>query len=238
MSFFTRQLRAVVLLLAAVLAVGVSAEDALFHNLGGGGSDLAWLKVEGAGFGQYNSVSGGGASGGSVTSVGFLFPVKGDFYYGLYYTKVGIMESGMFKGFDFIGGFANHVLVDDYDIEEGDNYADISVGLGYALGYDVSLVENLHALIGSSLGFYFEYVTEDKGGIERETNCFNFLAPFIKIQYSWIEIAYRGLVGYYTTKGNVTVGSGRNTISQDFKDSGFDWTRHLLTIGFCFGRNK
>jgi len=230
-----------VVFLLAVFAFSVSAEEALFHNLNGaaGGKDLAGLKVEGSGFGQNQNVSGEGSGNEHFTSFGFLFPVKDDFYYGFYYTKGTVIESGMFKGFDFIGGFANHVLLGDTV-----STADISVGLGCALGYDLVLVENLHVLIGGSLGLYFEYLEKDleghTGGDDNEmrTYSFNFIVPTIKIQYSWIEIAYRGLIGYYKTSGNVTVGSGKYKVSQDIKDSGFDWTRHLLTIGFCFGRNK
>jgi len=232
--------RAVFLL--AAFAFSVSAEEALFHNLNGasGGNDLAWLKVGVTGFGQNQNVSGEGSDNDQFTSVGFLFPVKGEFYAGAYYTKSTVMESGVVKGFDLNLGFRN------WNDDEYPHYYILSAGMGFVYGYDLRLPENLHIIIGSPLGLYFEWMKttlghhddDDSETNRSDTYCFDFLSPFIKIQYSYFEIAYRGLVGYYTTKGNVTVGSGKYQTSQDIKDSGFDWTRHLLTVGFCFGRNK
>ena len=240
-----------VVFLLAVFAFSVSAEEALFHNLNGaaGGKDLAGLKVEGSGFGQNQNVSGEGSGNGHFTSVGFLFPVKGDFYPGVYFTLGTVTETRMLKGFDFIGGGWWGGMYDSED-DKWPKYFGFCLGLGYILGYDYSPVDNLHILIGSSVGGYFEFWrniinqwnwidgSESDGFWMDEdytsTYIFNILSPFIKIQYSYFEIAYRGLVGYYYVNPHL------DSVPKEYEKnaSGFDWTRHLLTIGFCFGRNK
>jgi len=238
------------LLAAATFAFNVSAEEALFRNLNGaaGGNDLARLKVEGTGFGQNQNVSGEGSGNDQFKSVGFLFPVKGNFYPGIYFTSGTVIESGMVKGFDFIGGGWWGGMIDEGPGHDHfPKYFGFCLGLGYMLGYDLRLVDDLHILIGSSLGFYLEYWSdvinkwdwrdddkEYKRSDETSTGFFNILSPFIKIQYSYFEIAYRGLVGYYY--GHPHLESVPKEYEKDF--SGFDWTRHHLTVGFCFGRNK
>ncbi|GBU23163.1 hypothetical protein R80B4_03079 [Fibrobacteres bacterium R8-0-B4] len=201
------------------------------------------LNVEGKGYGQDQNVSGEGGGDGSgnerFTSVGFLFPIKSEFYAGAYLTRASVMESGLVKGVDLNLGLRTGG-------NEYPRYKIFSAGIGFVYGYDLRLPENLHVIIGSPLGLYFELMNTrfvEANGDDDETNesntyCFNILSPFIKIQYSYFEITYRGLVGYYTTKGNITAGSGRYQVSQDIKDSGFDWNRHLLTVGFCFGRSR
>jgi len=234
------------LLLMAAFAVSVSAEEALFHSLSGGGSDLAWLKVEGTGFGQNQNVSGEGTDNDHFRSVGLLLSVKGDVYPGIYYTSTTVKETGMITGFDFIGGGWGGGLIESEN-NKFPTYYGFCLGLGYILGYDLRLPENFHILIGSSLGFYFEFWNDiikgwdwsDDGKEwkmmdETGTAFINILSPFIKIQYSSFEIAYRGLVGYYY--GSPKLDSVPKEYEKDF--SGFDWTRHHLTIGFCFGRNK
>jgi hypothetical protein len=244
------------LLLVAAFAFSVSAEEALFHKLngGGGGSDLALLKVGGTGFGQQKNESGEGSGGDQYKSVGFLFPVKGDFYPGVYYATGKVTETRMLKGFDLIGGGWWGGLGESED-DHFPRYFGFCVGLGYMLGYDYNPVENLHLIIGSSIGFYLEFwrtilngwdwretvmasdTSKAKGywnkTDETSSYIFNILAPTIKVQYSWIEISYRGLVGYYYTKPHM------DSVPKEYVKtaSGFDWTRHHLTIGFCFGRN-
>ncbi len=154
----------------------------------------------------------------------------------------------MVTGFDFIAGGAWWGMGESKD-DDFPKYFGFCVGLGYMLGYDLSPVEDLHIIIGSSLGLYFEFWrniikqwdwSDSEGdGIwmktdETSTYSFNILAPIIKVQYSYFEIAYRGLVGYYRSNPNM------DSIPEEYQKTvgGFDWMRHQLTIGCNFGRSR
>ncbi|GBU22191.1 hypothetical protein R80B4_02097 [Fibrobacteres bacterium R8-0-B4] len=116
------------------------------------------------------------------------------------------------------------------------------IGGGLSLGNVVDLGNSLQFVYGMSAGFWYleneenwersvwhegsyddyygygYYYTTDHGSTRQVS--VNFLAPFVKLRWSFLEVTYRGLLGI------------------DALGGGFGWNNHQLMLGFYFATSK
>jgi len=172
-----------------------------------------------------------------------------------------IWGEGGFFGLDIDFGLSY-----DKKYESGDWFSDdigILAGGGLSLGNAHDLGNNFQFAYGMSAGLW--YTDSEKNSYqgyytnEKHIVNYNFLAPFIKLRYSVIEITYRGLLGYYEKwerdrmegyYGGVGgwVDQWGNYHSENIYNGGYDYIRnyddgfsynnHQLMLGFYFGTNK
>ena len=148
-----------------------------------------------------------------------------------------IWGNGTFFGIDLNAGVG-----EDATYKNGEKWGMI-LGGGFNFGgvYDLP-VENLQLVFGGAVGFwwvddeynYERYIDDGRYGYyssggEYKTD-YNFLAPFIRLRWNYIELSYRGLLGirdhYYA--------------SSDYgdDDGGFGWNNHQVMIGVYFATSK
>jgi len=103
------------------------------------------------------------------------------------------------------------------------------IGMGISLGNVYDLVDALQFVYGGSVGLW--YVWDERYEYKGYENALyqeiDYLAPFVKLRYKYIELMYRGLLGYKA----VTYG-GKEDVSP------FAWNNHQLMLGFYFATNK
>jgi hypothetical protein len=101
------------------------------------------------------------------------------------------------------------------------------IAYGGAVGFWVVHKEEYHEKSYSEPRYYYdgygnEYVDYYYHGSETQwtyrTN-WNFLAPFIKFRWQYIELSYRGLLGFY----------------EDNDGGGFSWNNNQIMLGLYFG---
>lgn len=223
-----------ILLLVAAFVFSVSAENDFFRNglSVGGGDGLAWLKTDG-----FSSGGGGNNSDRRSDSYGYLslkykIPETKTAWGGVYVERGWIGENGMFFGIDVGGGG---------DSFGGGSAVEIGVGLGlgYALG---TPVDGLRIISGAAIGYWYSGYSsyDDIGNMSISVNfsIHDFFGPFVKVQWHFIELMYRGLIGYYVTDSH---GNGRGYISDitvDSSDYGLDWNHHQFTVGLYLDRSS
>jgi hypothetical protein len=168
----------------------------------------------------------------SYSVLKYKFPIKTNVKWGGVDVEYGkIREDGYFTAFDF--GWAVSGLPDPID----------ALGFGKTYGYALDLPENLRLIAGGSVGLWFSrgytnFGDDSKGTSGHVTTmAFDFFGPTAKIQWKFLELSYRWLLGYYTTDGSITVtagsGSYKTTTSNNLDDNGFGYKRHQLALGFC-----
>jgi len=257
MNALSQRCRGLFLVLATLVA-GVSAEDVLSHNLSvGGGNDLAWLKAEGLSSGRGGNNSGEGSDTYNYFSLKYKTPVGSLTNWGGVCLERGwILENGVFFGIDvgggggsvntdlLVGGSAN---ADILGIASDTSISVVEVGGGLSLGYALSLsVDDLRIIPGAWIGYWYSgYSTTiyNDAGVYADANVsvHDFFGPFVKVQWRFIEIMYRWLIGYYEVNSHASVytpGDRWNAGSQidiDNSVSGFDRNHHQLTVGLYFG---
>jgi hypothetical protein len=104
----------------------------------------------------------------------------------------------------------------------------MTIGIALNLGVEYVLLGQLDFVYGVSAGWWA--VAEDEYTYENYNNAryveSDFLAPFVKLRWKFVELTYKGLLGY-------------NEIKRDFPDydvvrsAKFNY-RHLLMLGFYF----
>jgi hypothetical protein len=128
-----------------------------------------------------------------------------------------ILKNGMFFGIDGSFGFSG-------------GYESYMFGGGLSLGRVYNLWGSLQLVYGGTLGFWYVDVYYDKyknysDFYEEE---YNFVAPFIKLRWKFIELTYRGLLGYNEMEYEDGPGHyvDENTL--------FGWNNHQLMFGVYF----
>jgi len=106
-------------------------------------------------------------------------------------------ESGMFLGMDFDFGY------DGRDVNGGsvseESGADVFfMGGGLSMGGVKDLFEQAQIVYGGSLGFWMvkgKPTWNTSGYFGIQTVAIDFLAPFIKLRWNFVEVSYRALIG-------------------------------------------
>jgi len=223
MSFFTfKKLGQVLVLTVAVFAFSVSAEDGFSHNLNiGGGSDLAWLKVHGLALG---GVEDDGELNKGYISVKYKTPLRSMVEWGGVDLEYGwFTDNSMFWGLDVGFGVDSKAYIDE-----------LQIGGGLSLGYALNLPYGLRVIPGLSVGFWYssyKYDSDDNSHAYSKRNGYDLCGPFLKLQWYFIEVMYRGLLGFYDVKGGA--GSGKYAVSS--KDDGAEWD-HQLMVGLYLAK--
>jgi hypothetical protein len=185
-----------------------------------------------------NGAAGGGESGErehgtySYSVLKYKFPIKTNVKWGGVNVEYGkIRDDGYFSAFDF--GWAVGWNADDDDLEID------ALGIGKTYGYALDLPENLRLIVGGSVGIWFSRSHTSFSDVSKGTSggvstmAFDFFGPTAKIQWKFLELSYRWLLGYYTVDGSITAGSGSYKTTTDLDDNGFGYKRHQLALGFC-----
>ncbi len=142
-----------------------------------------------------------------------------------------VWGNGAFFGLDLNFGLSSDD--DSYGYYDGYRYYGFLIGGGLSLGNVVDLGNSLQFVYGMSAGFwYLENEENWKRSVWHEgyyhgyyndgyyTVSVNFLAPFVKLRWSFLEVTYRGLLGI------------------DTRDGSFGWNNHQLMLGFYFATSK
>ena len=151
------------------------------------------------------------------------------------------LENSRFLGLDMSASFLNW-----------ENEGGLGVGLSY--GYTFDLPYGLRGIAGASAGIWvglrlnpnvdrdwdvaWEKREKGKNVIsKRGENSLDFFGPFLKVQWKYIEIMYRGLLGSYTGDYRVNYWDPSSqdwniyTSYQEHSEGGFGWNQHQLMIG-------
>jgi len=106
---------------------------------------------------------------------------------------------------------------------------DILVGLGFVLGNAYDFGNRLQLVYGGAVGLWMrsDHIIGD-GGQYINNNHSNFLAPFVKLRWMFIELTYRGLLGIEWSDDEIN-GS---------VNKGFGYNQHQVMIGFHFATSK
>ena len=101
-----------------------------------------------------------------------------------------IWGKGTFFGIDIDGGYGRVN-------EKGGLRRSEMVGAGLNLGgiYDLP-IENLQFIYGGSIGFWFSRDDIVYDNLLKQS--YDFLAPFIKFRWNFVELSYRGLLGIHS----------------------------------------
>jgi len=158
-------------------------------------------------------------------SVKYLTPLKSPVDWGGVGLEYGwFAGDAVFLGVDGLFG---------YDDKSGG----LDLGAGFSFGYALKLPERLRIITGVSAGFWHSEnssSTGDYGSVNRASshvNTTDFIGPFIKVQWYFVEIMYRGLLGFYDA--GATAGGGSKS-EVTVKDDGFDYNQHQFLVGFYF----
>ena len=109
-----------------------------------------------------------------------------------------------------------------------------ALGFGFNLGgvYDLP-VDNLQLVYGGTVGFWYvvRSLSDENGKYDDEVYAnVNFLAPFVKLRWKFVELSYRGLLGFN--------GAGKQNIGDVLSDASFDWNNHQVMLGVHFATSK
>ena len=167
----------------------------------------------------------------------YQFPVGTPISWGGVNIEGGLVwKEGLFLGIDLNFGLS--------DIEVDTN-SNLLAGLGISLGNVYNLGEQLRFVYGGSVGFWLasDFHYEYKG-YDAEYWAVNYLAPFVKLRWNFVELTYRGLWGLGVGKKEVHYGN--KTWDKDLKiydydnsdHTSFNWNNHQLMLGLYFATNK
>ena len=126
-----------------------------------------------------------------------------------------VWGNGMFAGVDFGVGY--------YDNEFAGG--GVSFGNVYDFGNQLQLVYG--GSVGIWYGHYHDYYYYGYGDEDDCHKSYNFLAPFIKLRWKFVELTYRGLVGWKDVYRYIA-GSSYNDFSYN----------HQLMLGLYFSTTK
>jgi hypothetical protein len=142
-------------------------------------------------------------------------------------------KNGVFLGLDFDFGM-NDVSGWDFFNRDSGSTGRILAGIGINLGNVYGLLNQLQIVYGVSVGLWVEgaypytYKEYDNAG----SITYNCLAPFIKLRWDFVELTYRGLLGWKDmTYGELGVNRQR-------KEYPFDLNNHQLMLGLYFATSK
>jgi hypothetical protein len=228
------------LLLVAAFEFSVSAEDGLSHELSiGGGNDWAWLNVNKLALG---GVDDDRALNKGYISVKYKTPLRSLVDWGGVDLEYGhFTDNSMFWGIDV--GFGLELDNGDIDINSNprgvSRFADkVQIGGGLSCGPVLNLPHGLRVILGMSLGFWYSQYEYDYNSnyfdLSATARTYDLFGPFLKIQCYFIEIMYRGLLGFNVVEAEVGMGSGEHASTG--KGSDFDWNQHQLMVGFYLNR--
>jgi len=137
-------------------------------------------------------------------------------------TSWGLWDTG-FWGMEFNAGWMSKTNTADTDTAKV-----MTIGIALNLGAEYVLWGQLNFVYGVSAGWWA--VSEGKYTYENYNNAqyveSDFLAPFVKLRWKFVELTYKGLLGY-------------NEIKRDFpyydvvRSAKFNY-RHLLMLGLYF----
>jgi len=133
-----------------------------------------------------------------------------------------VWGNGMFLGIDLSLGV-------DFDIED-----EALIGVGISFGNVYDLWGQLQLVYGGSAGYWFAADVNYENDRSAYLETWNFLAPFVKLRWNFIELTYRGLLGIRCMGGPNPNGYGYS--ADDF--DGFSWNNHQLMLGFYFATSK
>jgi hypothetical protein len=107
-------------------------------------------------------------------------------------------------------------------------YDDFLLGGGFILGNVYDFGYRLYLVYGGAAGFWVrsDNIIDDSG--HSKNNYFNFLAPFVKLRWMFIELTYRGLLGIEWSDDEY-----RGSVNK-----GFNYNQHQVMIGFYFATSK
>jgi len=188
----------------------------------------------------------------------YQLPVGTPVSWGGVNTEVGLIwGDGAFLGIDFSFGSS------DYGNSSYRSYSEDRgslIGFGLSLGNAYDFGNQWQFVYGMSVGYWVVIDKNDKTEESYGETYYdpyyddyqqhyynkynwthihndNFLAPFVKLRWSVLEITYRGLLGIKEKDyGNSTFyGNGNNYNSYD-KD--FSWNNHQLMLGLYFATSK
>lgn len=158
-----------------------------------------------------------------------------------------IWGGGAFAGVDF-----------SFGVDGGDDGADNElIGPGVSIGGVYDLGGELQLAYGVSAGYWY-FVTDYRfvktvkdttryyggsynvydAGVYEEKEGGSYLAPFIKVRWNFVELTYRGLLGYSDSFFMKTDAGGYPNDYYEGKGSGFTWNNHQLMLGFYFATSK
>jgi hypothetical protein len=143
----------------------------------------------------------------------------------------GIWGKGTFFGIEFVLG--GDYLLGNFLDENSRS----TIGGGFSLGGVYNLpAENLQLAYGGSAGVWYAYNERsgerDEMGYFTNTNYrydgdINFLAPFIKLRWKFVELSYRvGLLGYWERK------------DENNYDNGYGFSNHQVMLGVHFATSE
>jgi hypothetical protein len=174
-------------------------------------------------------------------------PLGGMPQWGHIYVESGrIWRNGAFCGtdFDFGIGYSND--------KKGERLRSL-VGYGFDAGFvnDLLVEEDLKLVFGGAVGFWLTSDVVDFSGSyydgEGRIN-FNFLAPFVKLRWKFLELSYRGLLGVgvkekYKERYYEYYDEYYDRYYSDYEyeneiDSKFGWNNHQLALGVYFEGSK
>jgi TolB-like protein len=179
----------------------------------------------------------------------YQFPVGMPVSWGGFNMEGGVVwGNGAFFGLDFNFGYSS--VGYDSDSSYSGNYTDgMFIGGGLNMGNVYDFGNQLQLVYGGSVGLWYGgerkntgnqydsyyynyssgyYYTRDYENYYYDT--YNFLAPFVKLRWRFLELTYRGLLGVWEESRY----GYRNNSSYSEYDDGFSWNSHQLMLGFYF----
>jgi len=140
-----------------------------------------------------------------------------------------VWKNGVFVGFDASFGINN--VYDSIAING-------IMGMGINFGGVYNLVEQLQIVYGGSAGIWIVadgHIFEYKGYKDAHYASINYLAPFVKLRWNFIELSYRGLLGHQDLIYNRRWDNGMNDYDNDAVNiTDFGWNSHQLMLGLYF----
>jgi hypothetical protein len=146
------------------------------------------------------------------STIKYGMPLGGMPQWGYIYGESGrIWRNGAFCGTDI-----------DFGIGYSDNRGKrivVLAGYGFDAGFvnDLPVEADLKLVYGGAVGYWF---TLDYDGYNDEINYnYNLLAPLVKLRWKFLELSYRGLLGFEFEHGTYRT---------------FGWNNHQLALGLYF----
>jgi hypothetical protein len=166
--------------------------------------------------------------------------------HGFYFAPKFMLEFGEYivaPGFNAEIGwtYSNRMLFGiDFNLGAGGNGGMLGGGLSLGRVHDLP-VPQMQLAYGGGVGLWFagagqEYYDNhgNHSGYDDREN-WNFLAPFIRWRWKFIELSYRGLLGKYEKESRpYSVINGYSYRDYDY-DDGFGWNNHQIMLGLYFG---
>jgi hypothetical protein len=114
-----------------------------------------------------------------------------------------------------------------------DSAGNILAGFGMSLGDVYDLWNQLQLVYGGSVGIFFAGSGRYRSNGSGDTTYWahNFLAPFVKLRWNYLELTYRGLLGISGVDYDV------DDYNYDHNES-FGWNHHQLMLGLYFATSR